>query len=114
MGAKGLREVNALSAAGAHYLANRLVESGAFELKYPERPFLNEFVVKFKGEVKLADFVEVCNSCGCLPGVMISDDELLVCVTETRTKEEIDRYAWRAETFSKATVPAMNNTDMSN
>ncbi|MDE6813570.1 MAG: hypothetical protein K2J28_07055, partial [Duncaniella sp.] len=62
-------------------------------------------------------FVEVCNSCGCLPGVMISDSELLVCVTETRTKEEIDRYIWRAETFSKATVPAMNegNTvEMSN
>ena len=39
---------------------------------------------------------------------MISEDELLVCVTETRTKEEIDRYVWRAETFSKATVPAMN------
>ncbi|MDE6061333.1 MAG: aminomethyl-transferring glycine dehydrogenase subunit GcvPA, partial [Duncaniella sp.] len=108
MGAKGLREVNELSTAGAHYLASRLVETGAFELKYPDKPFLNEFVVKFKGEVKLADFVEVCNSCGCLPGVMISDSELLVCVTETRTKEEIDRYIWRAETFSKATVPAMN------
>ena len=68
--------------------------------------------MRFKGEVKLADFVEVCNSCGCLPGVMISDDELLVCVTETRTKEEMDRYAWRAETFSKATLPSMNVGDL--
>lgn len=106
MGAKGLREVNELSASGAHYLADKLVESGAFELKYPDKPFLNEFVVRFKGEVKLVDFMEVCTSCGCLPGVMLSDDELLVCVTETRTKEEIDRYIWRAETFAKATVPS--------
>lgn len=116
MGAEGLREVNELSAAGAHNLASRLVETGAFELKYPERPFLNEFVVKFKGEVKLADFVEVCTSCGCLPGVMISDDELLVCVTEMRSPEEIDRYVWRAETFSKATLPNYNaaSPEMSN
>lgn len=109
MGPSGLREVNDLSSAGAHYLAHRLEETGAFELKYPGRPFLNEFVVKFKGEVKLADFVEVCTACGCLPGVMLSENELLVCVTETRTKEEIDRYVWRAETFSKASVPAYNN-----
>ncbi len=106
MGAKGLREVNEISAAGAHYLAKRLVETGAFELKFPDKPFLNEFTVKFKGEVKLIDFMEVCTSCGCLPGVMLADDELLVCVTETRTREEIDRYIWRAETFSKATLPS--------
>ena len=106
MGAKGLREVNEISAAGAHYLAKKLVETGAFELKYPDKPFLNEFTVKFKGEVKLIDFMEVCTSCGCLPGVMLADDELLVCVTETRTREEIDRYIWRAETFSKATLPS--------
>lgn len=114
LGAKGLREVNELSASGAHYLARRLEESGAFELKYPDKPFLNEFVVRFKGEVKLADFMEVCTSCGCLPGVMISENELLVCVTETRTREEIDRYIWRAETFSKATLPSFNETAKSN
>ena len=109
MGAAGLREVNEISASGAHYLARRLEETGAFELKYPNRPFLNEFVVKFKGEVKLADFMDVCTACGCLPGVMLSENELLVCVTEMRTKAEIDRYVWRAETFSKATVPSFNN-----
>ena len=114
MGRNGLREVNELSAAGAHYLASKLVESGAFELKYPDKPFLNEFVVRFKGEVKLADFVELCGSCGCLPGVQLSDDELLICVTETRTREEIDRYIWRATTFSKATPPALNVNPGSN
>ncbi len=110
LGTEGLKEVNAISASGAHYLASRLEESGAFELKYPDKPFLNEFVLKFKGEVKLSDFIEVCTSCGCLPGVMIGDDELLVCVTENRTREEIDRYVWRAETFAKAISPFDNKT----
>lgn len=109
MGEKGLREVNELSYSGAHYLASKLVETGAFELKYPGKPFLNEFVVKFKGEVKLLDFFEVCTSCGSLPGVMLSDDELLVCVTENRTKDELDRYIKRAATFGKASLPDMNH-----
>ena len=114
MGPTGLKEVNELSCRGAHYLAEKLCETGAFELKYPDKPFLNEFVVRFKGEVKLIDFVEVCTSCGCLPGVMLSDDELLICVTEMRSKEEIDRYIWRAQTFSKAKLPNFNNIPNNN
>ena len=46
MGAKGLREVNELSYSKAHYLADRLVKTGRFELAFPDRPFLNEFTVK--------------------------------------------------------------------
>lgn len=110
MGAKGLRKVNDLSFSGAHYLAQKLIETGAFELKYPDQPFLNEFVVRFKGEVKLADFYEVCISCGCLPGVMLSEDELLVCVTENCSKEEIDRYIKRVAAFSKATLPDLSQS----
>jgi len=108
MGENGLREVNELSYAGAHYLAEKLAATGAFELKYPDKPFLNEFVMKFKGEVSLDDFIEVCSACGCLPGIKIADNELLICVTETRSREELDRYIWRAETFSKAKVPSFN------
>lgn len=108
MGEKGLREVNELSYAGAHYLAKKLQETGSFELKYPDKPFLNEFVMKFKGEVSLDDFIEVCSACGCLPGVKIADDELLICVTEMRSHDELDRYVWRAETFSKAKTPSFN------
>lgn len=105
MGPQGLREVNTLSASGAHYLADRLVETGAFELKYPGKPFLNEFVLRYKGDTSLKDFMEVSAASGCLAGVCIAEDELLVCVTENRTKEEMDRYVWRADTFSKAQTP---------
>lgn len=105
MGTRGLREVNSLSCAGAHYLASKLVDTGAFELKYPDKPFLNEFVVRYTGEQSLQDFMDISSACGCLAGVVIAPDELLVCVTETRTREEMDRYAWRAETFSKSNTP---------
>ncbi len=105
MGPQGLREVNELSCSGAHYLASKLVETGSFELKYPSRQFLNEFVVRYTGDGSLEVFVEISVAGGCLPGIKIADDELLVCVTETRTKEEIDRYIWRAETFSNAHTP---------
>ncbi len=114
MGEKGLREVNELSYTGAHYLASKLQGTGAFELKYPDKPFLNEFVMKFKGEVSLDDFIEVCSACGCLPGVKIGENELLICVTEMRTHEELDRYIWRAETFSKAKVPSFNTASPAN
>ncbi len=114
MGPQGLREVNDLSSSGAHSLASRLVETGAFELKYPSRPFLNEFVLRYNGETSLKDFMEVSAASGCLAGVMIADDELLVCVTENRTKEEIDRYIWRAETFSKAQTPLFKSESEQN
>ena len=114
MGTQGLRDVNDLSSSGAHYLASRLVETGAFELKYPSRPFLNEFVLRYNGETSLKDFMEVSAASGCLAGVMIADDELLVCVTENRTKEEIDRYIWRAETFSKAQTPLFKSESEQN
>lgn len=108
MGPKGLREVNELGCAGAHYLAEKLVETGSFELVYPDKPFLNEFLVKFKGSVSLADFIEVSTAAGCMPGVRIGKDKLLVCVTEMRTREELDRYVWRAETFAKSNPPKLD------
>ena len=44
MGENGLREVNILAADGAHYLYNRLIESGKFHPVF-DKPFLKEFVV---------------------------------------------------------------------
>ena len=45
MGAEGLRKVNELSFAGAHYLYDRLLQTGKFE-KVFDKPFLKEFVLK--------------------------------------------------------------------
>ena len=87
MGHKGLKEVNKLSYAGAHYLAEQLVATGKCTLAY-DKPFLNEFAVKTTVCTKKIQAALLEK--GILGGVRIADDTLLFCVTEQRTKEEID------------------------
>ena len=89
MGAKGLKEVNELGYSGAHYLADSLCATGKFELAYPEKPFLNEFAVKTALDIDKLQ--AVCAEQGILAGVKIADDTLLLCVTEMRSKAEIDK-----------------------
>ncbi|MBR3613390.1 MAG: aminomethyl-transferring glycine dehydrogenase subunit GcvPA [Bacteroidaceae bacterium] len=88
MGHKGLKEVNAASYGGAHYLAERLVATGKCTLAF-DKPFMNEFAVKTTVPAK--DIQEALLAAGILGGVRIADDMLLICVTEQRTKAEIDK-----------------------
>ena len=88
MGKQGLKEAAQLSYAGAHYLCDELVKTGHFRLAY-DRPFFNEFCVKYDGDVDaLRDELE---RNGILGGVKLADDEIMFAVTEKRTKDEIDR-----------------------
>jgi glycine dehydrogenase subunit 1 len=90
MGTEGLREVNELSYAGAHYLAEELVKTGNVELRYPQLPFLNEFVIKCT-KASADDILLTAEAQGILAGVKIADDELMLAVTEMRSREEIDK-----------------------
>ncbi len=93
LGKEGMREVAIQSLSKSHYLYNGLLETGAFEEVF-STPFFKEFTLKYKGDVKklLAKLLE-CNIVG---GLDLSDygreGEILVAVTEKRTKEEMDRY----------------------
>ena len=89
MGHKGLKEVNAASYGGAHYLSERLVATGKCTLAF-DKPFMNEFAVKTAVPAK--DIQEALLAAGILGGVRIADDMLLICVTEQRTKAEIDKF----------------------
>lgn len=89
MGHKGLKEVNAASYGGAHYLAEKLVATGKCTLAF-DKPFMNEFAVKTAVAAK--DIQEALLAAGILGGVRIADDMLLICVTEQRTKAEIDKF----------------------
>ena len=89
MGAKGLKEVNELGYSGAHYLAEQLCATGKCEMAYPGQPYLNEFAVKTK--VKADQWLSECEKHGILGGVKVGEEELLVCVTEMRSKAEMDR-----------------------
>lgn len=88
MGKHGLKEAAQLSYAGAHYLCDRLVGTGHFRLSY-DRPFFNEFCVKYDGDVDVLRKKLERN--GILGGVKTADDEIMFAVTERRTKDEIDR-----------------------
>ena len=89
MGPEGLREVNRLSSDGAHYLYAELLKTGRFEEVFPGKPFLKEFVLKpkqFPGQMqkKLED-------AGFFAALDTEEGYVSFCVTEKRTKEEIDR-----------------------
>ena len=89
MGKQGLKEAAELSYAGAHYLCDKLLETGKFHLYY-DQPFFNEFLVRYDGNMD--KLFSTCMMNGILPGVRMTDGSLLIAVTEKRTKEEIDRF----------------------
>ena len=89
MGHKGLKEACELSYGGAHYLADRLVATGKCALAF-DKPFFNEFAVRTS--VPAAKVLDALCANGILGGVRVADDMLLVCVTEQRTKEEMDKF----------------------
>ena len=59
------------------------------KLKYPERPFLNEFLMST--DIDVDDLIARCVAEGILPGVKTSEGEILIAVTEINTRKEIDR-----------------------
>ncbi len=87
MGKQGLIEVNTLSCDGAHYLYNKLIETGKFHPVF-DKPFLKEFVVKTDLDVKKVN--KYLEEKGYMGGIDLGDGRLQFAVTEKRTKEEID------------------------
>lgn len=89
MGRQGMREVNVLAADGAHYLYNRLVESGKFAPAF-DKPFLKEFVLKTDLDIDAvnARLLEK----GYMGGLNLGGGLVSFAVTEKRTKEEIDNF----------------------
>ena len=88
MGKQGMKELNRLACDGAHYLYNRLIESGHFTPAYPGKPFLKEFVVKTDLDIKALNARLLEH--GIMGGIDMGNGRLAFAVTEKRTKEEID------------------------
>lgn len=87
MGKQGLEEVNRLSCDGAHYLYNKLIESGRFRPAF-DKPFLKEFTVKTDLDIKKVN--EKLAKHGIMGGLDLGNGLVEFAVTEKRTKEEID------------------------
>jgi len=88
MGPQGLREVNKLSTDGAHYLKAELLKTGKFEDVFPGQPFLKEFVLKYKGNGSLQEKLEKAGYFAAYP---TEEGYVSFCVTEKRSKEDVDR-----------------------
>jgi glycine dehydrogenase subunit 1 len=94
MGKKGLREVAEQNAQKAAYAKQKISEIDGFSIAF-DAPTFNEFVVR--GKRPAADVLERLRSTGgIIGGLALSkyygghDNDILVCVTETNTREQND------------------------
>ena len=87
MGPEGLRRVNELSYDGAHYLYDELLKTGKFEKVY-DAPFLKEFVLRPLVDVKKLQ--QVLLDAGFFAALETPEKYVSFCVTEKRTRKEID------------------------
>ena len=94
LGPEGFREVARRAYQNAHYLADRLGQTPGYRVA-TAGTFFNEFVVETP--VTAAEVVETLLGAGILAGLALSevdpalDHHLLICATETNTREGIDR-----------------------
>lgn len=87
MGPDGLKRVNDLSYGGAHYLHKELLKTGLFEPVF-DRPFLKEFVLK--PMLPAEGIQKALLDAGFFGALSTEEGYVSFCVTEKRTKEEID------------------------
>jgi glycine dehydrogenase subunit 1 len=95
MGPQGLRDVARLCLQKSHYARQAFAATERFELAF-DRPTFKEFVVRDK-ENNVQQLISDAAAAGVLAGVPLApwypelSDCFLVCVTEKRTRQEIDR-----------------------
>lgn len=105
IGKEGFRETAEDNYRRAHYLAERLRALDGVELAY-DRHFWNEFTVALP--VDAADFRRRMRMRGIDPGLPLAphfpgmDNYLLLAVTETKTREDLDALA---EAFAEEVAP---------
>lgn len=92
MGKDGLREVNEAGCATMHLLAQKLCDTGRMELAYPDKPYLNEALMRLKTGLSARRIIDEAAAAGILAGVEVAPDLLLVACTEMQSAEEVDAY----------------------
>jgi glycine dehydrogenase subunit 1 len=88
LGKQGVQEVTQRGCDGAHYLHDALLKTGRFHDAFPGKEFLNEFCVKYDGDLDALQKQWLDN--GIFGGVKIAENTLMLAVTEQRTKEEME------------------------
>ena len=94
IGKKGLQEMAMQCLQKAHYAFNQLTSLPGVEPTFPGKPFFKEFVIKLPQDPEKVNEALVKDKI--IPGLPLKrfypelGNALLVCVTELRTKAEID------------------------
>jgi glycine cleavage system pyridoxal-binding protein P len=66
-----------------------MTADGRARLRYPAKPFLNEFLLET--DYPVDTLIDACMAHGILPGVKVDDHAILMAATEMQTREDIDR-----------------------
>ena len=96
MGKKGLQEVAMQNAQKAAYAAKQISAIDGYEIAF-SAPAFNEFVVR--GSRPAVEILETVRKKGLIGGLALSkyygghDNDMLVCVTETNSRKQIDELA---------------------
>lgn len=112
LGPSGLQETANHSLQKACYAKEKFAASERFEVVHSE-PTFKEFLIRDK-YADVSGLVDHALSCGLLAGVPVGtwypelDDCLLVAVTESRTREEIDRLV---STLTSAPTPLVHEAN---
>lgn len=90
MGKNGMKQAALLSVNNAHKLADKLKNKG-FEIA--NNNFFNEFILRVNNADEFLSNLKENNILG---GIKLSEDKVLVSVTEMNTDEDIDKYEYFA------------------
>jgi len=103
MGKQGMMQVAKLCLQKAHYAAGEIAKLPGYALALPDQPFFKEFVVKTPADPTRIN--EYLLSEGIIGGLPLGkyypdmDNAMLLCVTEQRTKDDIDALVAALGTF---------------
>lgn len=89
LGTAGLREAAYRGHQTACYLLDSLLKAGRCRLRFPDKPFLNEFLLETEVDVDM--LISRCMEQGILPGIKLGENLLLMAATEMQTREDVDR-----------------------
>jgi len=88
-GKHGVRDLALTNYQRAHYLHEKLIKIPGIS-PFSQKPFFNEFCIRF--EQKVSDLLPSFHKQGIQPGFPVGEHKLVVAVTETKAKEQLDRY----------------------
>lgn len=99
LGKKGLVDTQNLCYQNSHYLEEELLKTKLFN-KATNNIFIKEFVTETN--LNLSKLNHYLEDNGFLGGIIIDDNHYMLCVTETKTKEEIDEFVRKVVDFNES------------